>query len=745
MVGRLLLIPQVKLFKAPVNFLILLAVCAAWLTPVWAIDAPQLSRVASDAGQINLTYSSAEQLDGLNVYRNGSYLTTVKPAAQQGSITFPGSPGSYCVVAIANSAAGEQYSPCSTSLVSTGAASTSAVGVPVNFRAEIYSGSAAELFWSAPADGTQVHSYRLFRDGRLIYAGNGRSHFEENLVNGRVYRYSVLLVNPSGEQSNSVDYLLTAGSQNSIQPTPGETTNPEVGSGTVDIPANFRGQFYSATAAELFWDAVSGTGIRYELYRDGSLLASLDGRSYFEGVLEAGRPYQYQIIAIDASGSSSARATFNLTPSGSATNPGTNPVDSADFSIKLSPDRFNLPEGSESGIVVPIQIQRSNNNQANINLSLRPEQGEFSSFLRFAFDHNTITGESNTHLRIWLEVAAKPLQPQERRYILTAEQQGNRIEKILYLDVVPVDAPDVYLLIGQSNMEGASERYIKNSDPGGPDERNSRILQLNVRQNSAEAFDQNWKFSDEQSNISDPRFIEAEDPLHEPRAIWQDRKQAQFIGPGLSFAKAALAQTSKQIVLVPAAWSASGFCRNDFGDIGWNAYATQAAGHGGTLLADRALTRLNMTLRDTGGIFRGVLWHQGEADSNNADCAYRYQENLRRLATRIRDQARWDRRGSRARGEFSDVPLVVGTMSKGQDERGDFSRFGELKTVVDTVHRNISMLIPHATFVNNDDLRPPTYPCGDNSCVHFGGAAYREMGYRFYQALETVWALDGNN
>ena len=737
-----------KLSKITLNLLAVIAICLGLTTSVWGLDAPQLNRVVSDAGQISLDYSSSQQIAGLNVYRDGSYVTTVRPTAQQGTLSFAGDPGLYCIVAISDSVAGEQYSPCSASVQSVagafGGEVNAGVGVPVGLRAEIYSASAAEIFWSAPTDGTLAYSYRLFRDDELVYAGNGKSHFEDSLDSGRSYRYSVSSISSAGEQSDSLEFTLTTGNHNGAGPAQ-EITDTGPVSDDIATPNNFTGQFYSATVAELFWDPVPGDGIYYELYRDGELLASLDGKSYFEGALQAGSSYQYQVRAVAASGSSSAPATFTLSPTATGSNTGDNPINNADFSIQLNSDRFILPEGNGSGIVVPIQIKRTNNNQADINLTIRPEQGEFSRFLRFGFDHDTVRGESTTNLRMWLDIAAKPLLPQERRYIVSAEQQGSRIERTLYLDVVPIDAPDVYLLIGQSNMEGASERYIKNSNPGGPDERNSRIMQLNVRQNSTDIFDQNWKFSDEQSNVSEPRFIEAEDPLHEPRAPWQGYKEAQFIGPGLSFAKAALAQTSKQIFLVPAAWSASGFCGNDFGDIGWNAYSTDVAGLGGTLLADRALTRLNMTLRDTGGVFRGVLWHQGEADSNNAACAYRYQENLQRLVTRLRDQAIGDRRGGRARGEFSDVPFIVGTMSQGQDPRGDFSQFGELKTVVDTVHRNISMLIPHAAFVNNDDIRPPAYPCGDNSCIHFGGVGYREMGYRFYQALETVWATDGNN
>ena len=721
-------------------FVLVNLLVAALAAPAWAMQAPQISSVQIDAGQIAIQYSSPQALLGLNVYRDGSYVTTIKPAPQRGSVQFSGSAGGYCIVGIVRSDSGESFSPCSAQVSSNNSSTNNTppigAGVPTNFRASIYSGSAAELFWGLPSDATSVRSFQLFRDGQLIYSGNGRSYFEDALVSGRVYRYSLRSINNAGGQSNEATYVLVAGEANN-QP----QSDPEQNTGSLATPANFRGQFYSATAAELFWNAVPGNGIQYQLFRDGALLSTLDGHSYFEGSLQPGRNYLYEVSAIDAAGATSQNVSFTLTAQSDSVN-----ADVAEgFGMSLPSNRFTLQEGNGSGVVVPIQIQRSNENRSPINLSMRSEQGDMSRFLRHSFDHTTIRGESSTSLRIWLDIAAMPLQFHERRYIVTAEQNGRRSEATLFIDVEPVNAPDIYLLVGQSNMEGASERFIRNSNPGGPDELNPRIRQLNVRQNSQEAFGQNWQYADEGSNVTNPRFITAEDPLHEPKAAWVSRKQGQFIGPGLSFAKAALGETSREIYLVPAAWSASGFCDNGFGDRGWNAYSTDAPSHSGTLLADRALTRLNMTLRDTGGILRGILWHQGEADSNNGDCAYRYQENLRRLVERIRGEARGDRRGGAARGSDSDVPFIVGTMSKGQDERGNFSEFGELKTVVDTVHRNVSISIPHAGFVNNDDLRPPTYHCGDNSCVHFGGAAYREMGYRFYQALRGVWTRDGNN
>ncbi|MFK7859504.1 MAG: hypothetical protein AB8B64_11795 [Granulosicoccus sp.] len=43
----------------------------------------------------------------------------------------------------------------------------------------------------------------------------------------------------------------------------------------------------------------------------------------------------------------------------------------------------------------------------------------------------------------------------------------------------------------------------------------------------------------------------------------------------------------------------------------WNAYVTNEQALGNTALFERALLRVNKTLLDTGGILRGILWHQG--------------------------------------------------------------------------------------------------------------------------------------
>jgi len=287
-------------------------------------------------------------------------------------------------------------------------------------------------------------------------------------------------------------------------------------------------------------------------------------------------------------------------------------------------------------------------------------------------------------------------------------------------------------------MVGNSQFDARNTSPGGMDALNPRIKQLNVRQNSEQLFSSEQRFTDPLFNVIQPTFVFAEDPLHEPNFPSVGFKEATHIGPGLSFAKGMLPFTSQDIILVPAAWSSSGFCRSENPLLGWNSEITVNPAFGSTLLLDRALTRLDLALTESGGIFRGILWHQGEADSNNTTCASAYAENLIEMISHIRTTARPDRRGLSGRGETIPIPFVIGTMSKGNDERGMFSLFGNDKQMVDDAHRSIQNRLSGVTHVSADDLVPPTYPCGQSSCVHFGATAYRELGFRYSQGMRRL-------
>ncbi len=80
--------------------------------------------------------------------------------------------------------------------------------------------------------------------------------------------------------------------------------------------ADLSGSVYSSTALELFWQpAVSSDSVvvGYEVRRNGDLVASIDGLSFFEEGLRPGVEYTYNVRAIDANGAAGEYETVVLT------------------------------------------------------------------------------------------------------------------------------------------------------------------------------------------------------------------------------------------------------------------------------------------------------------------------------------------------------------------------------------------------------------------------------------------------
>lgn len=78
-------------------------------------------------------------------------------------------------------------------------------------------------------------------------------------------------------------------------------------SGDLLKPEGLRGAVYSDTAGEIFWTraAASQSVVEYEIYRNGDLVATRDGTSYFDNTLMPNMEYRYHIVAIDVDGNRS--------------------------------------------------------------------------------------------------------------------------------------------------------------------------------------------------------------------------------------------------------------------------------------------------------------------------------------------------------------------------------------------------------------------------------------------------------
>ncbi|HSI09609.1 MAG: sialate O-acetylesterase [Rariglobus sp.] len=226
------------------------------------------------------------------------------------------------------------------------------------------------------------------------------------------------------------------------------------------------------------------------------------------------------------------------------------------------------------------------------------------------------------------------------------------------------DAPlHLYLLMGQSNMAG------RGALDATPPADNPRILVL--------APDGSW--------------VPACDPLHEKVG-----RTEPGVGPGLSFAQAMLKADPKVTIgLIPCAVGGSPLKR-------WV--------KGGDLYSQAVARAKASSAR---GTLEGVLWHQGETDSDKQPWTETYESRLVRMIADLRsDLGR------------PDLPVVVGQL-------GEFLT-PEKHPGVETIRaalKRIPTLVPHTGYVDSTGLVHK----GDE--LHFDTASARKLGTRYAEAM----------
>lgn len=235
--------------------------------------------------------------------------------------------------------------------------------------------------------------------------------------------------------------------------------------------------------------------------------------------------------------------------------------------------------------------------------------------------------------------------------------------------LAPAQRYEIFVLVGQSNMAG---RGIPDAAARKPD---ARIQML------TKALE----------------WVPAVDPLH------FDKPDIAGVGLGRSFAQVlAKLDPKARIGLVPCAMGGSALDE-------WTP--------GGKLFTN-ASTRAAHALKS--GRLRGILWHQGEAESSDAAKAGSYRE-------------RWTRFIEAFRKEIGDAPVVLGQL-------GEFlstTKYPHARTVNEQ-QALIPLSVPRTAWVSSAGLKHK----GDD--VHFDTPSLREFGRRYAAAfltLDATWPL----
>jgi hypothetical protein len=224
----------------------------------------------------------------------------------------------------------------------------------------------------------------------------------------------------------------------------------------------------------------------------------------------------------------------------------------------------------------------------------------------------------------------------------------------------------LYLLIGQSNMAGRGK--VGQQDT----EIHPRVFALDKA----------------------GKWMPAVDPIHFDKPI-------AAAGPGLTFGKTmADNDPAIRVGLIPCAAGGSPISVWKHGGY-WEQTNSKPY--------DDAIERTKTAIKH--GVLKGILWHQGESDSNE-DNSELYED---RLATLI-DTLRMDL-------GVSDVPFVAATL-------GDFVVENNPQAkIINAALRQIHQRVEHAACVDSTGLDHN----GDN--VHFSAEAAHELGRRYAEAM----------
>ena len=263
--------------------------------------------------------------------------------------------------------------------------------------------------------------------------------------------------------------------------------------------------------------------------------------------------------------------------------------------------------------------------------------------------------------------------------VLTALTAGaQKIQPLLRQKVMPPVSKNhfhLYLLAGQSNMAGRG--YPGAVDTTG----NIRVLRLNK--------EGEWEI--------------AKDPLHFD-------KQAAGVGPGLQFGKMmADADTAVVIGLIPCAVGGSAISY-------WKKGAFYPATQ--THPYDDAIARTETAMRS--GTLKGILWHQGEADSNKEQSSS-YEDNLRSLINTFRTDL-----------AVPGVPFIAGELPDFQIYRQDSTGNNTINVYAIQVNKAIAHLEKSVTNYGFVSAKNTSHR-GDH--LHFDAESARLMGERFAKRM----------
>jgi len=201
----------------------------------------------------------------------------------------PGAVNTYTVTAIDSQ--GVRSEPLSLVVEAYGSAGPQVI----HLRGDVYSSTAAELFWvKEPGN---LCTFEVVRDDGVTATVLGNSYYDDSREPGIYYTYTVTAIDELGNRSQPTSLKLPPFGYESI-------SSPPV--------TGLLASVYSGVAAELHWDRVPNRDLRYEILRNDGLSNITNGTSYYDNHRVPGASNTYIVTTIDEEGNRSTPVSIDV-------------------------------------------------------------------------------------------------------------------------------------------------------------------------------------------------------------------------------------------------------------------------------------------------------------------------------------------------------------------------------------------------------------------------------------------------
>lgn len=263
-----------------------------------------LTATQPSSTKVALSWSTATDNVGVHaydIYRNSQYLATVPPTVLSYTDSTAIAGAGYTYRVAARDLAGN-IANATVSVNGGGATDTTPPSTPGNFSAAATGATTASLSWSPSTDNVAVASYSVLRGGAAVASvpAGTTTYADTGLTPGTAYTYQVQAKDSAGNLSTASTPVTVATAADTTPPTtPGTPVATSV----------------TASSVGLSWTASSDdVGVlRYDIYRNGSLLDTASGTTYTDTTVAPGTTYTYAVRAYDAAGNFSTSNTLTLT------------------------------------------------------------------------------------------------------------------------------------------------------------------------------------------------------------------------------------------------------------------------------------------------------------------------------------------------------------------------------------------------------------------------------------------------